>query len=230
MAAGVTYEGVFEINRGVEIVSESADNKAIIKGRINVKGDAVTALSFTNVKFAVNADSKVVWTSGGSIMMQKPSIVMAEANNGKITFSNCDFDITGSAFAYTNSSNTYTIFDNCTFNGAFNYAMYVRANIEVTYCTYNTTVTNVLVGACVNNLANGKVVFMNNNLPTGANIGLTGAIVFCSTNNENGKWSGPVEFTVKDNTGFAYAYERMGDFIVDPDDHTFTDGSETFSF
>ena len=109
--------------------------------------------------------------------------------------------------------------------------MYVRANIEITNCTYSTSVTNVLVGACVNSLANGKVVFTNNTLENGSAIGLAGAVVFCSTNNDNsGKWAGPVEFTVKNNAGFAYAYERMKNFVVDSNDHTFTEGSETFAF
>ena len=232
LAEGETFEGTFEIKRPITIVSENADNKSTIIGRVNVKGNGIESLTFNNVRFATNDESKVKWTTGGSDMKSKPSIVMAEANDAAITFNNCDFDITTSAFAYTNTTNTYTTFDNCTFNGAFNYAMYVRANIEVTNCTYNTTVTNVLVGACVNNLANGKVVFMNNDLPTGANIGLAGAVVFCSTNNDpdTKKWNGPVEFTVKNNKGFAYAYERMGDFVVDPADHIFTEGSETFSF
>ena len=108
--------------------------------------------------------------------------------------------------------------------------MYVRANTEVTNCVYNTEVANLIAAACINALKNGKVVFVNNTLPNGANIGMSALILFASTNNENGEWVGPVEFTVKNNTGFQYTFERLNNFIVNPDHHTFTDGSERFSF
>ena len=108
--------------------------------------------------------------------------------------------------------------------------MYVRANIEVTHCTYNTTATNALVGACVNALKNGKVIFTDNSIPNEANVGQAAAIGFQSTNNENGKWVGPVEFTVMNNSRFSYTYVLFNDFIVDPNDHIFTEGSEQFAF
>lgn len=226
----VVIEGTFTVNRNVKISSVNPDKKATIKGRINSKGDVITSITYSNLKFEVNDESKVVWPSGGSDMRSKPSIIMAEANFATITFINCEFELKPGAFAYTNTSSTKTVFNYCTFNGTFNYAMYVRANIEISNCTYNTTVTNVLTGANVNSLANGKVVFVNNTLNNGSNIDLTGAIVFLSTNNTGNTWAGPVEFTVKNNTGFAYSYERMGNFIVNASDHTFTDGSDTFNF
>ena len=234
LGKNAVIEGKFSIaNDNITIASFDATNPATIKGRINISGQYGNNVKFENVAFAVNSESAKVWTSGGSVVTSKPSIFMSESSNQNIAFDNCTFELSTSAHAFTSSAGGKISFNECKFNGNFNYAMYVRANIEVTNCTYTTTVTNVLVGACVNALANGKVVFTNNKLVSaGGNIGLSGAIVFASTNNDNGGigWVGPVEFTVKDNTGFAYTYERFGPFSVDPSRHTFTEGSERFTF
>ena len=223
-----TYQGTFTPSaNNITLKSVSADNKAIIAGRINVKTNTI---SFENVDFKVTDESKVLWSTGGSIMQSKPSIVMVESNDGVVSFNNCDFELSTQAFAMTASSRAKSVFTNCNFNGNFNYAIYARANIEVSNCTYTTSVTNVLVGVCLNALENGKVEFKNNTLENGSAINLAGAVVFCSTNNENGKWTGPVEFNVRDNTGFAYSFERMGDFVVDKNEHSFVDGSDEFTF
>ncbi len=230
----VVIEGVFNFAKDqITIASVDANNPATIKGRINISGQYGNNVKFENVAFAVNAESAKVWTSGGSVVKSKPSIFMSESSAQNISFENCTFELSTSAYAFSCDAAGKIRFNECEFNGAFNYAMYVRANIEVTNCTYTTTVTNVLVGACVNALKDGKVVFTNNTcVAAGGNIGLSGAIVFASTNNNVGGtgWVGPVEFTVKDNTGFAYTYERFNNFLVDPNRHTFTEGSERFTF
>ena len=234
LGEGVTIDGTFNFtNDQITIASIDANNPATIKGRININGQYANGVKFENVTFAVNDASKVLWTGNNGILTSKPSIFMSNSSSQNIVFNNCTFELTTSAYAYTCNAGGKTTFNECEFKGNFNYAMYVRANIEVTNCTYTTTATNVLAGACVNALANGKVVFTNNRcVAAGGNIGLSGAIVFASTNNNYGGtgWVGPVEFTVKDNTGFAYNYERFNDFIVDPNRHTFTEGSETFDF
>ena len=234
LGKGVVIEGVFNFAKDqITIASIDTNNPATIKGRINIRGQYGNNVKFENVAFAVNTESAKVWTSGGSVVQKKPSIFMSESSAQNISFENCTFELSTSAYAFSCDAAGKIRFNECEFNGAFNYAMYVRANIEVTNCTYTTTVTNVLVGACVNALKDGKVVFTNNTcVAAGGNIGLSGAIVFASTNNDFGGigWVGPVEFTVKDNTGFAYTYERFNNFLVDPNRHTFTEGSERFTF
>ena len=221
-----TYESTFTINKSI-IVTSVSENKATIKGRVDIKGNDVTSAKFINVKFDNNADSKVKWTTGGSMMKSYPSIIMAEANNGVISFENCDFELNSGAFAYTNSSSSMSIFNHCTFNGTFNYAIYARANIEVSNCTYSTTLTNVLAGANLSSFENGEVIFVNNTLNNGTSINLTTAILFLTTHNTSGVWSGPVEFTVKGNSGFAYSYQKINGSVYGKD-HTFTEGSESF--
>ena len=223
LASGAVIEGTFNIYRSVEIVS--AADVATIKGRLNVEQSDI-AVSFKNVQFAVNEDSKKVWTkaSAGSDLKSKPSIVMAENNNGTISFENCTFNIGGGAYAYTNTTSTWSVFKNCSFNGAFNYAMYIRANVEIVNCSYNTTATNVLTGANMNTLAGGKVVCTNNTL--NGNVGLSAMVCFTTTNNTNGVWDGPVEFTVKNNTGWGYSYAKMGGAFGSA--NTVTEGSDPF--
>ncbi len=230
LAAGTTIEGIFDVKRNVTIVSIDPANKSTIKGRVNVKENSNSVVTFTNVKFEVNDDSKVKWTTGSGLTKSYPAIIMAEGNDAVITFDKCDFELTTSASAYSNATSGKGIFNNCTFNGTYRYPIYARANIEVVGCTYSTSLTDVFVGANISSLADGKVVFKNNTLNNGVNINLSTAILFLSTNNTSGVWAGPVEFTVKDNTNFGYNYERAGNFTVNAEDHTFTDGSETFNF
>ena len=230
LAAGATIEGIFDVKRNVTIVSIDPANKSTIKGRVNVKENSNSVVTFTNVKFEVNDDSKVKWTTGSGLTKSYPAIIMAEGNDAVITFDKCDFELTTSASAYSNATSGKGIFNNCTFNGTYRYPIYARANIEVVGCTYSTSLTDVFVGANISSLADGKVVFKNNTLNNGVNINLSTAILFLSTNNTSGVWAGPVEFTVKDNTNFGYNYERAGNFTVNAGDHTFTDGSETFNF
>ena len=230
LAAGTTIEGIFDVKRNVTIVSIDPANKSTIKGRVNVKENSNSVVTFTNVKFEVNDDSKVKWTTGSGLTKSYPAIIMAEGNDAVITFDKCDFELTTSASAYSNATSGKGIFNNCTFNGTYRYPIYARANIEVVGCTYSTSLTDVFVGANISSLADGKVVFKNNTLNNGVNINLSTAILFLSTNNTSGVWAGPVEFTVKDNTNFGYNYERAGNFTVNAGDHTFTDGSETFNF
>ena len=224
----VTYEGTFEPKVTTSFKSVSATEKATLKGRVNIR--SITA-SFDDLKFEINDASKVKWTGNvGADLTSKPAIVMAYTNEGTIAFNNCDFELNTAAGALTTTTSAKPVFNNCTFNGKFRYPIYSRANIEVTNCTYATTITDVFIGACLNCITNGKVVFENNTLVNSSNVGMSAAIVFCSTNNVGGKWVGPVEFTVKNNTGFGYTFERMNNFTVDPNDHSFTEGSETFSF
>ncbi|MEE0863811.1 MAG: DUF6562 domain-containing protein, partial [Alistipes sp.] len=232
LGEGAVIEGIFNFTKDhITIASFDANNPATIKGRINIDGQYANGVKFENVVFAVNDASKVVWTHGGSTITKKPSIFMSNSSSQNIVFNNCSFELSTAAYGFTSVAGGKITFNECEFKGNFNYAMYVRANIEVTNCTYTTTATNILAGACVNALENGKVVFTNNTLVSaGGNIGLSGAIVFLSTNNTSGAWNGPVEFTVKNNTGFAYTYERMNNFPVNPNNHTFTEGSERFTF
>ena len=220
---GAVIEGTFAVTRSITVLSNAA-NMATIKGRLNVKAPN-TNVAFKSVAFDVNDDSKVKWTTGGSDMKSKPSIVMAENNDAVLSFEDCVFNIGNGAFALTNTTSGKSVFHNCSFNGPFNYAMYVRANLEVVGCTFNSSATQVVTGANVNSLENGKVVFTNNTLVS--NAGLSAAIAFLSTNNTGTVWAGPVEFTVKNNTGWAYPYAKMGNFELGTN-NTVTEGSEPF--
>ena len=155
---------------------------------------------------------------------------MVEDNEGSLTFENCTFNINASAGVYTSGTTGRVAFNKCTFEGAFRYPIYARAkDVEVTGCTYNSTLTDVVAGLDLNahNMNSGKVVFTNNTLSNGDNIDLSTGILFHSTNNINGAWDGPVEFNVQGNTGFAQSYEKYNSKI-NASDHTFAEGSDTF--
>ena len=218
------FEGTFQPLVATNIKSYGTE-KAEIAGRVNIKSVSVL---FKNIKFSVTDDSKVKWTTGSNLTKTYPSIVMAEGNSDVVTFENCDFELTTEASAYSNATSGKGIFDGCAFNGAYRYPIYSRANIEVKDCVYSTTLTEVLAGANLSALANGKVVFENNTLTNSSEINLSTAILFLSTNNTNQVWKGPVEFTVKNNAGFEYSYQKAGNFAVNSEDHTFTEGSDSF--
>ena len=141
LPANATIEGTFTVNRAVSICSIDANNKATIKGRINVSDpnriDYIP--SFTNIKFAINDASKHKNTFSGA-PYQYPAIVVAYG--AAMSFEGCEFETSLSAGVcginagnHADSSDLLTV-NNCTFKGDF-YAIRTRTLFSITNNTFD---------------------------------------------------------------------------------------------
>ena len=229
LKGGVVFEGIFNINNNTTIICHNAENKAVIKGRVNVANCNPT---FIGVKFDTNDDSKAAFTLTGWSGYQYEAIVGIHTTGGA-TFNDCSFNYQDTS-AITNA-NGFIKVTNCDFVGNSQFAIYSRANIEITDSTVKVTVPdgyeNVAGFIHLNALANGKAIVKNITgcCHNGANMGHP--ICFGSTNNDaNGVWVGPVTFDVQGDTGFTYSFYKLGSVKISHEDHIFADGSKKFTW
>ena len=226
LAPGATFEGTFNVTRTVEIVS-NANNKATIKGRVNVSGGANNeGATFKNVKFSINDASKHKNTFSGA-PYQYPGIVVAYG--AAMTFEGCDFETSISAGVcginagnHADSSDLLTV-NNCTFVGDF-YAIRTRTLFNITNSEFD-IYTNQGTLAAVWTWGNG-------------NSGAT-KVTFTGNTNKNANEVYSVQMTA---SNFVYDYitinvQNNNNFHALADGvnparfngtHTFVAGSETF--
>ncbi len=227
-----TYEGVFKIQKGVEIISESADNKATIKGRVDIDsyGDGA---SFKNVKFEINNDSKVknVFTGAN---YKYPSTV--NIYGAAVAFDGCDFitdiatGVCGINYGAHAPDKMLTVND-CTFTGDF-YAIRSRTLFSITNSEFDIH-TDQGILAAVFTWGNGEAGTKGD---SGAN-----SVTFTGNTNLNANQTRGVQlssttfnychinFNVQGNTNFVN-FEDSVNPACDFTGCTFANGSEEFSF
>ena len=221
LAPGVVIEGTFAVNKNKTIMSLDPENKATIKGRVNI----VSANpSFSNVKFDRNeTDSNAAWNTayGSSNCLQYKAVVMIYGDmTNSIKFEGCEFynNLGTHKSAITNVACELLV-DNCYFEGRSS-AIYTQANVSVTNSEFKYTGTNNVVLSVNGHGANGGKVIFKNNESTGDSI-FTMSQFLTTTRFTNGTYT----FNVQDNEGFDnyfYATSRFDGI------KTFAPGSETF--
>ena len=223
LGEGAIIEGTFAVKRNVTISSVSADNKATIKGRVNVSSADAT---FNNIKFAINDASKHKNTFSGA-PYQYPGIVVAYG--AAMSFEGCEFEASISAGVcginagnHADSSDLLTV-NNCTFKGDF-YAIRARTLFSITNSEFDIYTEQGTLAA----------VWTWGNANSGAN-----SVTFTNNTNMNANKIYSVQMTA---SNFVYNYltinvQKNTDFLslsdgVNParfdGTHTFAEGSETF--
>ena len=125
-------EGTFAVNRQVAIKSVNDEKMATIKGRVNVSSQG-TGSSFENIKFDINADSKVKNSFTGT-NYKYPAIVVIYA--AATSFEGCEFKtdiatgICGINYGSHAEGKVLKV-NNCTFKGSF-YAIRSRTLFSIT--------------------------------------------------------------------------------------------------
>ena len=225
-----TYEGVFKIQKDVEIISESAENKATIKGRVDIDsyGDGA---SFKNVKFEINNDSKVknVFTGAN---YKYPSTV--NIYGAAVAFDGCDFitDIATGVCGINygaHAPNKMLTVNDCTFTGDF-YAIRSRTLFSITNSEFDIH-TDQGILAAVFTWGNGQAGTQGD---SGAN-----SVTFIGNTNLNANQTRGVQlssttfnychinFNVQGNTNFVN-FEDSVNPACDFTGCTFADGSDKF--
>ena len=219
-------EGTFTVNKSVNVASVDANAPATITGRVYIKGCKGT---FTSVKFDTNDASKSALELNGWSGYQYKAIV-GIATNGEATFNKCSFKFMDTS-AITNSIG-YLKISECNFFGD-SYAVYTRANIEITNSSFEVTPAGVgqyagIMHVC--GMENGKVTVKN---VTGRDSGgdnISHIMFLGSTNlDANGAYMGPVTFDVQGNTGFTYSFYKGNGLKISHEDHIFAEGSAKFT-
>lgn len=230
LAAGATFEGAFKVNRAVTVSSVDTDNKATIKGRVDINADA----TFNNIQFDINEDSKLknVFT-GTNYKYPSTANIYAAA----VTFEGCDFKadyatgVCGINYAAHKEGKELKV-NNCTFEGDF-YAIRSRTLFSVTNSKFDIYTSEGTLAA-VWTWGNGAAGTKND---SGAN-----SITFTGNKNLNANAIYGVQLTsttfnyckmninVQGNTGFEKLENAVNIEKCDFTDCTFAEGSETFTF
>ena len=218
LAPGVVYEGTFNVNKTVNIKSVDANNKATIKGRVEIRSVNPT---FNNVKFDRNeTDSNNAMQTASNALQYKAVVMIYGDQTNTITFEGCDFYNNNGAHksAITNVACDLVVKD-CYFEG-YSSGIYSQANLSVTNSTFNYTGgNNVILSINGCGEAGGKVIFKNNTI-TNKIFALS---QFLST---VGFGNGTYQFDVQGNTGAGFEHYFLNvDRVANK---TFADGSETF--
>ena len=219
------FEGTFKpASKNLTIKSADANNKATIKGRVNIDGYA-DGIKFEDIKFDINDDSKVKNSFTGTNYKYPATVVIyASATN----FEGCEFKadiasgVCGINYAAHASGKLLKV-NNCKFNGDF-YAIRSRTHFEITNSEFNIFYSEGTLAA-VWTWGNGnswtdKVVFTGNtNVTTSKvySVQLTSSTFnYCDIN-----------FNVQGNTNF-YELKDSVNSALDFTGKTFESGSETF--
>ncbi|MBQ3043486.1 MAG: hypothetical protein IJD53_03430 [Alistipes sp.] len=222
---GGVFEGTFKpASKNLTIKSADANNKATIKGRVNIDGYA-DGIKFEDIKFDINDDSKVKNSFTGTNYKYPATVVIyASATN----FEGCEFKadiasgVCGINYAAHASGKLLKV-NNCKFNGDF-YAVRSRTHFEITNSEFNIFYSEGTLAA-VWTWGNGnswtdKVVFTGNtNVTTSKvySVQLTSSTFnYCDIN-----------FNVQGNTNF-YELKDSVNSALDFTGKTFESGSETF--
>ena len=218
LVPGVVYEGTFNVNRNVNIKSVDANNKATIKGRVEIRSVNPT---FNNVKFDRNeTDSNNAMQTASNALQYKAVVMIYGDQTNTITFEGCDFyNNRGTHKSAITNVACDLVVNNCYFEG-YSSGIYSQANLSVTNSTFNYTGGNnviLSINGCGDN--GGKVIFKNNTI-TNKIFALS---QFLST---VGFDNGTYYFDVQGNTGAGFEYYFLNEDRVA--NKTFADGSETF--
>ena len=227
LGEGAVIEGAFKVNRPVAIKSVSATNKATIKGRVDISGDA----SFENVKFDINSASEVknVFTGANYKYPSTANIYAAAA-----TFEGCEFvtdlasGVCGINYGSHGAGKMLKV-NNCTFKGDL-YAIRSRTLFSITNCdfdVYTTAGTLAAVFTWGNGTAGtqddsgaNSVTFTNN---SNMNVNKVYGVQLASTTFNYCN----IAINVQDNTDFIQLSESVNP-ACDFTGCTFATGSETF--
>lgn len=230
LAEGAVIEGAFKVNYPVVISSVNPDNKATIKGRVDIDsyGDGA---SFNNIKFDINDLSKVKNVFSGKTY-KYPSTVNIYA--AAVSFEGCEFvadyatAVCGINYGAHAAGKMLTV-NNCTFKGDF-YAIRSRTLFSITNSEFD-IYTNQGTLAAVWTWGNGSAGTQNDG---GAN-----SVIFTNNTNMNANKIHGVQLTstnfnycmininVQDNTDFLKLSESVNS-ACDFTGCTFAAGSETF--
>lgn len=219
---GTTFEGTFAIAREV-VIRSNANNKATIKGRVNISGDA----SFSNIKFDINDDSKVKNSFTGA-QYNYPGIVVIYT--AATTFEGCEFKsdmasgVCGINYGAHAAGKLLTV-NNCSFEGDF-YAIRSRTQFSVTNSKFNIFTTEgklcaVWTWGNGNTWADSVTFTGNENLNENEIYGV-------QLTSKNFKYNN-MDINVQGNTGFAKLEDSINPACTFSDIR-FAEGSETFSF
>ena len=221
LAAGVTYEGTFEVERNVKIVSENvaSGQKATIKGRVEVRSANPT---FENVNFDRNeTDSNNAMQTSSNALQYKAVVMIYGDQTNKVTFKKCNFyNNNGTNKSAITNVAVDLIVDECYFEGRSS-SIYSQANLSVTNSTfYYTGGNNVILSINGCGANGGKVIFKNNNI--------SGEKIFAMSQflSTVGFGDGTYHFDVQGNTGAGFEYYFLNEGRVAK--KTFAEGSETF--
>ena len=220
LAAGVTFEGTFEVNRNVKIVSENvaSGDKATIKGRVEVRSANPT---FENVNFDRNeTDSNNAMQTASNALQYKAVVMIYGDQTNTVTFKKCNFfNNNGTHKSAITNVAVNLVVDECYFEGRSS-SIYSQANLSVTNSTFNYTGGNNVILSINGCGANGGKVIFKNNVITNKIFALS---QFLST---VGFGEGTYHFDVQDNTGAGFDhYFLNGNRVANK---TFAEGSETF--
>ena len=231
LEAGATFEGTFVPgSKGLVIKSSKKDNKATIKGRVNIDGYA-EGISFENVKFEINDASAAKNTFSGA-NYKYPAIVTIYA--ASTSFEGCEFKtnyasgVCGINYGAHAAEKILTV-NNCKFVGDF-YAIRSRTLFSVTNSVFD-TYTDQGTLAAVFTWGNGEAGTQGN---SGAN-----SVVFTGNTNANTNQIRGVQlssttynychinYNIQSNENFIQLSECVNP-ACDFTGKTFTAGSETF--
>ena len=228
---GGVFEGTF-VPRSTNLTIKSADanNKATIKGRVNIDNYA-DGIKFENIKFDINDDSKVKNSFTGTNYKYPGTVVIyASATN----FEGCEFkaDMASGVCGINNAAHApgkLLKVNNCKFKGDF-YAIRTRTLFEITnnefdiYTDQGTlsavwTWGNGEAGTKTSSGANRVVFTGNNNVNVNKVYGVqltSSTFNYCHIN-----------YNVQGNTNF-YELKESINSARDYEGKTFEAGSETF--
>ena len=228
---GGVFEGTF-VPRSTNLTIKSADanNKATIKGRVNIDNYA-DGIKFENIKFDINDDSKVKNSfTGANYKYPATVVIYASATN----FEGCEFkaDIASGVCGINYGAHApgkLLKVNNCKFKGDF-YAIRTRTLFEITNNEFDIYTAQGTLSA-VWTWGNGEA---NTKSSSGAN-----KVVFTGNNNVNANKVYGVQLTstafnychinynVQGNTNF-YELKESIYSACDFEGKTFEAGSETF--
>jgi hypothetical protein len=217
LAENATIEGTFAVNRNVTIKSADVDNKATIKGRVEVRSANPI---FENVIFDRNeTDSNNAMQTSSNALQYKAVVMIYGDQTNTIKFEKCRFlNNKGTHKSAITNVACDLIVNECYFEG-YSSAIYSQTNLTVTNSTFNYTGgNNVIVSLNGCGEAGGKFIFKGNTI-TNKIFALS---QFLST---VGFGNGNYYFDVQvDDNEFDYVYLNESRVT----NKTFAQGSETF--
>ena len=219
-----TYEGNFTIESGL-IKSMDSNNKAIVKGRIELINPNVT---FQNIKFDYNDASKAEFSSAiKGNPKGHPAIVGVYGGITSIaTFENCEFNFKSgysaakAPGAISHYGDVKLTLNGCVLDGDGN-PIYAKTNVEMTGCTVKMYGNNAVLSLNYGEKGH-SVIFKNNTLENKSTNGAKMYVMqFLSTNGKNYK---NMYFDVQGNTGVDVTYAAGSSYTFDG--VTYAEGSE----
>ena len=230
LAPNAVFEGTFAVSRNVTISTAYANNKATIKGRVNIDSNA-SGVTFENIKFDINSASEAKNTFSGA-NYKYPAIVTIYA--AATNFEGCEFkcDISKGVCGInygSHSAGNKLVVNNCKFTGDF-YAIRTRTLFSITNSIFDVYTTqgklaavwtwgNGTTGTKIDSGANTVVFTGNTNLNDNEVFG----VQLTSTNFNYCH----ISYNFQSNSGFTTLANSLNS-NCDYTGKTFAEGSETF--